>query len=95
MFGHGVGRAVSASDAEILSPFKVDKRVAPTIALNDTSSCMAEFLRGVANITALVNTFLATTASTGNRVTSSDTGMNNGNLVGFLKEDAMSADAEL
>jgi len=95
LFGHGVGRAVSTSDAEILSPFKVDKRAAPTIALSDTSSCIAEFLRGVANITALVNTFLVTTASTGNRVTSSDTSMNNGNMVGFLKEDVMSADAEL
>jgi hypothetical protein len=77
------------------SAFKVDKRAAPTIALKDTTTAIAEFLRAGSNINSLDSTYMSLTTHCGNRLTSSDTGMNSGSLAGIIKEDALSADAEL
>lgn len=95
LIGMAVCRVVGTTQVEAISNFKVDKRAGPTIALKNTSGAVAEYLRSAANITALNSTFLSVTTHCGNRLTSSDTAMNDGNLAGFLKSDALSADAEL
>tara|TARA_R100000406_G_scaffold22924_1_gene14623 strand:- start:530 stop:1597 length:1068 start_codon:yes stop_codon:yes gene_type:complete len=95
LIGYSIGRAVSATQVEVNSAFKVDKRAAPTIALNDTTTAVAEFLRSGSNINSLDSTYVTLTTHCGNRLTSSDTGMNSGSLAGIIKEDALSADAEL
>lgn len=95
LIGYSIGRAVSATQVEVNSAFKVDKRAAPTIALKDTTTAVAEFLRGGSNINSLDSTYVSLTTHCGNRLTSSDTGMNSGSLAGIIKEDALTADAEL
>ena len=95
LIGYSIGRAVSATQLEVNSAFKVDKRSAPTIALKDTTTAVAEFLRSGSNINSLDSTYVSLTTHCGNRLTSSDTGMNSGELAGIIKEDALSADAEL
>ena len=95
LIGYSIGRAVSATQLEVNSAFKVDKRSAPTIALKDTTTAVAEFLRSGSNINSLDSTYMSLTTHCGNRLTSSDTGMNSGELAGIIKEDALSADAEL
>ena len=95
LIGYSIGRAVSATQVELNSAFKVDKRAAPTIALKDTTTAVAEFLRSGSNINSLDSTYVSLTTHCGNRLTSSDTGMNSGSLAGIIKEDALSADAEL
>ena len=95
LIGYSIGRAVSTTQLEVNSAFKVDKRAAPTIALKDTTTAVAEFLRSGSNINSLDSTYVSLTTHCGNRLTSSDTGMNSGELAGIIKEDALSADAEL
>jgi len=95
LIGYALGRAVSTTQAEVNSAFKVDKRAAPTITLKETSSAIAEFLRAAANITSLNSTYNSQTTHCGNRLTSSDTGMNSGELVSVIKPDSLAADAEL
>jgi len=95
LIGYALGRAVSTTQAEVNSAFKVDKRAAPTITLKETSSAIAEFLRSAANITSLDSTYNSQTTHCGNRLTSSDTGMNSGELVSVIKPDSLAADAEL
>lgn len=95
LIGYAIGRAVSTTQVELNSAFKVDKRAAPTIALKDTTAAVAEFLRSASNINSLDSTYLSVTTHCGNRLTSSDTGMNSGSVAGIIKEDALSADAEL
>ena len=95
LIGYALGRAVNSSQAEVNSAFKVDKRAAPTITLKNGTSAIAEFLRGAANVTSIDSTYNSQITHCGNRVTSSDTGMNNAELVSIIKPDTFAVDAEL
>ena len=93
--GSGVGRAVSASQAELIMTYQVPKRAAGTITLNNGTGGITEMLRSQSNITSINGAFVATTKYHAQRMTSSDTGMNNGSMVVLMKEDAIAVDSEL
>ena len=95
LIGYGIGRVVGTTQLEANSNFKVDKRAAPTIALKDTTTAIAEYLMKRLKYYFFRQYFLSLPTHCGNRLTSSDTAMNNGSLAGIIKEDALSADAEL